>query len=357
MYTKTNRIGDSWDDMRRQLGTDNAEGSHRASGLPDGPFRLQSITYHPNEEKDRFIMDTLSPSGSVYVSLTAEEAAQHLSSGLHQHDFFELLFVLEGEVYQNIENRRHLYPTGSLCLLNRNTRHTEEHGTDFRVAFLQLSPEFLQSVYNDFTLQYFAPERDCPATELSEFLEQNLSGVGSKKEYIDFIPLQQSARQGDMREIFNKLAAEITDPHRGSSFSVRVLCYRLFTLLADKTVYHTTPVSIGTETESVLYALITQRMRETHGRISRSILEEELHYSGVYLNKIVKKYTGLPLFDYGMTFCMARAAEELVSTDKTVAEIAAALDFTNMTHFYKCFQQLYGETPSKYRKARKVNQK
>lgn len=354
MYTKTDRVSNSWDAMRRQLGTDNAEGSHRASGLPDGPFRLQSITYHPDEEKDRFIMDTLSPSGSVYVSLTAEEAAQHLSSGLHQHDFYELLFVLEGEVYQNIENRRHLYPTGSLCLLNRNTRHTEEHGTDFRVAFLQLTPEFLQSVYKDLMLDYFAPEQNRPATELSEFLAQNLFGGERKKEYIDFIPLPQTAaRQRDMREIFNKLAAELTDPHVGSSFAVRVLCYRLFTLLADNTVYHTTPVSIGTETESVLYALITQRMRETHGRISRSTLEEELHYSGVYLNKIVKKYTGLSLFDYGMTFCMAKAAEDLVSTDKTVAEIAAALDFTNMTHFYKCFQQVYGETPSKYRKARK----
>ena len=65
-------------------------------------------------------------------------------------------------------------------------------------------------------------------------------------------------------------------------------------LLNDKVKYRTKPVVIGTETEDQLFSRIAELMQETNGRITRAKLEEELHYSGAYLNRIVKNIPGLP---------------------------------------------------------------
>lgn len=80
--------------------------------------------------------------------------------------------------------------------------------------------------------------------------------------------------------------------------------------------------------------------------------DRELHYSGDYLNKITKKYTGLSIHDFGMTICMKKAARELLSTNKSISDIAASLGFSNRTHFYKQFDKVYHKSPAQFRKDR-----
>ena len=91
--------------------------------------------------------------------------------------------------------------------------------------------------------------------------------------------------------------------------------------------------------------------------MSRHELESSLHYSGDYLNKIVKKYTGLAIFDYGMTFCMKRASSLLQYSNMTISEIARQLGFSNRTHFYKVFQNTFSLTPSEYRRVYRTARK
>jgi AraC-like DNA-binding protein len=45
-----------------------------------------------------------------------------------------------------------------------------------------------------------------------------------------------------------------------------------------------------------------------------------------------------------------RAAEDLVHTDRSIAEIAASLGFTNPTSFTRAFRSWTGKSPRQYRK-------
>ena len=101
--------------------------------------------------------------------------------------------------------------------------------------------------------------------------------------------------------------------------------------------------------ESSLFARIDQILEERHGRITHAELSEVLNYNGSYLGRIVKKYTGKRLFDYSMTFTMKYAAKQLLETNKTAAQIAADLQFTNRTHFYRLFKEHFGVTPKEYK--------
>lgn len=68
------------------------------------------------------------------------------------------------------------------------------------------------------------------------------------------------------------------------------------------------------------------------------------------MNTIVNKYTGMCLYDYGLTFTMKKAAHLLTETYKPISAIEAQLGLTNRTHFYKLFRKKYGVTPGEYRR-------
>ena len=316
------------------------------------PFQLYFLTVHPKDNENFYLTTILSPDFSVYFSQRKEEVQPYLTNSMHHHDYYELLLVLEGEVYQNIENRRHLYTTGSCCLLNKKVQHTEEYSTDFRAVFLQLSDSFMHELYRNLFFNFFKIEKERLTSLLEEFLLSNLQDSGNTtKKYIDFIPTEQNSQTvSSVHYIFELLTKELLSPSVGSSSVIMDLFCRLFHLLNSTENYMTTPVQIGTDSENRIYDMITENMVKTNGRITRQELADTLHYSGVYLNNIVKKYTGLSIYDYGMTFCMKKAAVLLTSSNLSISEIVTFLNFSNRTHFYKIFQEHYYMSPHEYRK-------
>ena len=84
---------------------------------------------------------------------------------------------------------------------------------------------------------------------------------------------------------------------------------------------------------------------------SRSELSRLTNYSADYLNRIIKKYSGLSLYDYGMLFCLRKAENYVKNSDLPISEIAVLCGFTNKTHFYRRFEEQYRLSPGAYRKA------
>ncbi len=110
-----------------------------------------------------------------------------------------------------------------------------------------------------------------------------------------------------------------------------------------------TNIQIDTNSDFLLFSRITRLFEESDGRMTRTELERFLYYSGDCLNRIVNKFTDMCLYDYGMTFCLKKAAQYLTDTKEPVSAIAARMKFTNRTHFYALFKEKYGVTPKEYR--------
>lgn len=317
------------------------------------PIQLEYISFHPDNADEYFNMASIAPDRTYYASISRDEIGGRLKGiHLHRHSFYELLFVIEGSVYQVIENKRHLYTPGSCCLLNKNVLHTEEHETDFEVAFLQISDEVLADVYKDLTEGFFRIEKERPKKEIDIFLKESLfTDNPYDKKYIDFIPHESSSGlAGEAGHVFKEIAGELLEPGIGSTHRIKSMLAKLVFLLSNPEIYETKPIQIGTDAENLLYDQIDKIMHATYGRATRSFLESELHYSGDYLNKITKKYTGLSIHDFGMSICMSRAADDLLKTNKTISDIALDLGFSNRTYFYKQFEKIYHQSPAEFRK-------
>ena len=316
------------------------------------PYRIQLFTFRPEDEELYFTMTSLSPDNIIYTVMEKNDVGLRLTPQPHQSDYYEIMVVLDGSIYQTIENQRHIYSTGSCSLLNPNVRHSLEFTTPFQIALLQYSVSFLRSIFDDLSLNFFEIEQKQPTNNLEDFLHSDFdTDEGTRKNYIDFIPLQTDSWIVENVHILLDAMAKVTlSPKIGASHMIKSITFRLLQLLSSSDNYKTTPTQLGTDTEVALYNKITQLMKSTHGRITRSELEQNLNYSGSYLNDIVKKYTGLNIFNYGMSFCLKEAAKLLIETDNNISEIASMLGFTNRTHFYKLFENMYQMTPTKFRK-------
>ena len=132
-------------------------------------------------------------------------------------------------------------------------------------------------------------------------------------------------------------------------FLIKSLLCRLLYLLNRKDLYSTAPVELGTATEGKIFSEIVKAIEKNKGRIGRNELSEALHYSGNYLNRISKKYTGMNLTEYSNAVAMKFAANYLITTNLTINEIADKLSFSNKRYFYEAFEKIYGTTPRKYR--------
>ena len=75
-----------------------------------------------------------------------------------------------------------------------------------------------------------------------------------------------------------------------------------------------------------------------------------LHYSESHLNRLVMRATGMALHTYILNTKVCRATELLVSTDKSIAEIAQQLAFYDSSHFASVFRRYIGLPPTAYRK-------
>lgn len=325
----------------------------RTSYMTECPELSFQTVQNPHDLSAVHTYSIISPKGSFNSSMRFDEMERYTPfRRRHCHTYFELFYVLRGEMYQIIENKRHLYLPGSLCILNKNIRHCAEFSTEFQVAYVSLPVSLVQALLAEQGSAFFSEEGILQDSLISRFFNHNLTEKStSVYEYIDFIPCGKDEDIGKaMYGLFENLTREFLFPHPGSTYAVKSILLQIFSALAKPDNYQTVPIHLGSKKESLLFDCATALLKESGGRMTRSDLEREMNYSGVYLNSIVKKYTGLSIFQYGMTICMKEAERLLRETEEPVCGIAERLGFSNRTHFYKIFQQIYGETPGEFRK-------
>ena len=316
---------------------------YNTSGIPGGPDRSFSV----------------SPSGYMHINYSEHDEYQ---SQPHKQNFFILLLVLKGKIYQNIEGKNYFYSAGSCCLINQNVIHAEKFLGEGTIMFLHFSKDFLKSLINGSRSDFFPGSKKI-TNSIFTFIEDNMY-TNHQKSYLDIFPVYQDKYENEGKEsiyihgskntfqlhrITNDLINHLFLPRLGSEYVIRGLLYELFDYLNQKENFHIIPVDLKTKNDDLLFSRITFLFEDSHGRMIRSQLEQMLHYSGNYLNTIVKQHTGMSLFDYGSQIAMKEAARLLIETDKSVGSIMEELNFSNWGHFNKLFVKQYGMLPKAYR--------
>lgn len=133
-------------------------------------------------------------------------------------------------------------------------------------------------------------------------------------------------------------------------FKVKVLELTLFLtafdMTADETDKHSYSVSNAILAKDVREYLIAH-MSE---KVTLDELSSELHVSGTQIKNTFKKVFGESVYSYIRIVKMQMAADLIVTTDKTITEVAGMFGYDNASKFSSAFRDVMGLSPIEYRK-------
>lgn len=260
----------------------------------------------------------------------------------HKHNYFEFLYVLDGQIDLLIEGERHHYQRGEACIINQNTKHVEELRDDFIGVYLNLTREFFENS--------LPRGKSMKSTSvLAKFFEKNIieaQGV----DYIEFTPIfNDETKLIPIEKTLYQITVELKDSLPGSSKIIYGLVERLFTYLQTASNYSYANIHFPENESRNLFEKTIHYINANKRKLTRKELSEALHYNGNYISQVFLNYTGQTLAIYIRNICLKQASYLLLNTTLSISEIIKELGFENRTAFYTQFKKKFGVTPHQYR--------
>lgn len=331
-----------------ELKIDNRASLYAEQYRLNGPYMLIYMNY--GFDRDEVFYTLIAP-GFSRSNTSRMKSDSVRNRSMHQHDFFEFMFVIHGRIVQKIKGQTYVYQEGQCCLINQNVRHVEIAQENAELMFLAVSNDFFLNLirsdihYNE-TGHVILQEN--PIYDL--VLKTCRTGNTPQKQYWDFTPTgSPAAAVSEFEQIFGVVIRETAGRRPGLLPLVSGLIARIFSILLDPVQYTLQKFTLPSDKEEYLFLHIQELLTQTNGCISRQDLSAKLHYDPDYMNKIVKKRTGMSLLKYAKSFTLKESARLLAYTDMSISDIMQRLGFTNRNHFYRIFKEKYGMTPNKYR--------
>lgn len=249
----------------------------------------------------------------------------------HDHDFFELVFILRGSGVHKTLSRKTPIRRGSVFLLNRGEPHSfETTGLLENLTFL-LSPALLAR----------EPLRETVARHPLFHLPDFVAGRSGGFQAISLGLPTFAAIHPLLESILSEYAARRLSYERVIAGDLA----KLLILLAR---------SGGRETGIAPDSHAERVIEYVRGHFSEAItlesLAEGLGLSAPYLSRLFPEKTGFRIMEYVKDVRIQKATELLTHSDHPVIQIAQETGFGGLSAFYEAFKRATGVSPMVVRK-------
>jgi len=246
------------------------------------------------------------------ATLTSQRPAR-----LHDHDFFELFWVQNGEVRHHLPEGKTTLREGDLIMLRPGQPHgLQGRGEAPMVVSLCLHPDLIAQLgaqHPQLNGRFFWSDQPDPVQfhrDIRQMAQINHSAL----------QLERSAGDGLAAQAF------------------------LLPLLADLIPVETFPKAPDWLTTACVAAHDPQVFRE--GSAGLVALTGHSH---PHVSRTMRRFLGQTPSDYVNRLRMTYAARLLTTDEAPLPEIAEACGITNLSHFHKLFRAQHGMTPLQYR--------
>lgn len=260
-------------------------------------------------------------------SLVELEFLAESSVGVHYHENFELLYLLNGKLMITVEEESFALLPGDLIVVNTNQKHSYEGSEDVLIGRFIIS---------------YAKTR--------ELLHQNMilfwcNSVVDKNEAYD-----------KLREIITQIFNQNLKNPIGGEIFLNSLYYQLLHiltsnfLLTDKDIRYEDEKSRSDDRMQEVFQYIRLNYRQN---ISLQDIAGKLYLSTSYLSKYIKKKCNISFIELINSVRLGHAMEDILYNDSSIMKVAMDNGFASVAAFNKVFKDAYQCTPSEFRKKAK----
>ncbi|WP_342436021.1 AraC family transcriptional regulator [Paenibacillus sp. FSL L8-0436] len=278
-----------------------------------------------------YLFDTNSP---VQVLLTEES----LTSVLHQHDFMEIAYVLEGEGIQLIAGDKIQIAKGDLFVIPPEVSHVFQprdlSGTQpLRILNCMLSPEV------------FKLPAALPALFTGPFEEEQQRRLRLLEEQKSWFGYHGQGRE--LEALFRRME----DLHNNCPSADPLRLYPLlFELLRIVEPCAGVPFSDRLQqADDPLHDVILYMVSNFKQRISLKEISRYISMSSRQFQRLFKLKTGKSYIQVFQEIRMKYSCALLMFTDFGIQKIALEVGIGDMKYFYRLFREYSGMTPGNYR--------
>ena len=253
----------------------------------------------------------------------------------HWHNSFELIEVVEGKFYCNVDGSEFLINKGNICIINRGRLHhiyTEDHNAfKCRKKTIIFNPDYFikdENIYEKYILPLL--EKDAFA-----HIQFNIKkGIG--------LDINALMKEIEALEDEKPIGYELEE----YSLIYKVIRYLYLAYQSSKQSIHTT-YDANVQIQRNMTSFIHEHF---NSKIGLEDIAEAGQVSKSTCIRLFHKYTGKSPVDFLNNYRLQMSAEKLVTTSEQITEIAYACGFGQPSYFNRLFLKEYNMTPNQYRK-------
>lgn len=256
-----------------------------------------------------------------------------IASEIHEHDFFEITYVLEGECHKITDTEKILLKKGAFCITAPNTKHDIILESDSLVIGFSIKKSTFESTFfhllkNDNIMsRYFY---HCLYHSTQNSLLFMLSPTNYIYEVIKYIFFENNTSKPYSNEICNNYT-EI-----------------LFSEVMRNYSSYYTDYSTKDSAKAGLPAILTY-IKNNYRTITLKELAEYFNYDSSYLGKQIKKNTGMYFNDIITKYKIDYSLKLLNHTSLSIEDIAETVGYHSADHFSRSFKKKMNLSPRQYR--------
>lgn len=260
----------------------------------------------------------------IYISLDAIE-----DYPLHWHNCLEIIFVLKGTVFVQMESETYELREREIEIINADEPHRiYSYDFDNMVLTFKIDLDFFEKYYNDVKNIYF-------------YTNSSKEGVQEKekyqilRKYLSILACEAIQKSDDYDEEIEEKMVEL-----------------LFHLLNNfhYLIYDEEDLKEN-EVQFQRYHRITKFIYNNYmNKISLKDIAKREFLSSYYLSHEIKNMAGTNFMDFLNSTRVHESVKLLLDTEKTISEISEEVGFSHTRYYNKYFKIYYKITPLQFRK-------
>ena len=256
-----------------------------------------------------------------------------------QHDFWEMVYVEEGQLVEISGEKTHPLSAGDVIFHKPNVFHRT------------INPGHTQIKAYDISFQ-------CPSRAM-DFFKDYKGTLSAASKQIARLLVEEGKRSFvpySTPKGHNTIAVKKDAPIGGQQMYRIYLEALLINILREQTSMQPLPIFASKDDfqKNFLVEMMDYLKENLYGNLSLEDLQKHFSYSNTFLCTKFKEQTGESIMQCYNRLKIEEACRLMQRSDATLADIAARLGFNNPYYFSRVFKKIKGVAPSEYRKYLKM---